>query len=188
MTLSGSLLLRIAVLVLVVVFFQIGVVSEVPVFGVAVDLSPLLVAFVGLLCGSTIGATTGFAVGLLVDLTLAQTLGLTSLVFTLVGYWSGRLRELRDPQAALTPLLLGAAGTAAALVGYSLMEFMLGVDAPVSLELLRQIVFGILLNTIVALPMWIFVRRCLIGSLPHDPRRRRRRAYTTGGLSPLSRP
>jgi rod shape-determining protein MreD len=188
MTLSGSLLLRIAVLVLVVVFFQIGVVSEVPVFGVAVDLSPLLVAFVGLLCGSTIGATTGFAVGLLVDLTLAQTLGLTSLVFTLVGYWSGRLRELRDPQAALTPLLLGAAGTAAALVGYSLMEFMLGVDAPVSLELLRQIVLGVLVNTIVALPMWILVRRSLIGSLPPDPRRRRRRAYTTGGLSPLSRP
>jgi rod shape-determining protein MreD len=188
MTLSGSLLLRIAVLVLVVVFFQIGVVSEVPVFGVAVDLSPLMVAFVGLLCGSTIGATTGFAVGLLVDLTLAQTLGLTSLVFTLVGYWSGRLRELRDPQAALTPLLLGAAGTAAALVGYSLMEFMLGVDAPVSLELLRQIVLGVLVNTIVALPMWILVRRSLIGSLPPDPRRRRRRAYTTGGLSPLSRP
>jgi rod shape-determining protein MreD len=187
MTLSGALLTRIAVLVVVVVFFQIGVVSEVPVFGVAIDLSPLVVAFVGLLCGSTIGAATGFAVGLLVDLALVQTLGLTSLVFTLVGYWCGRLRELRDPQAAVTPLLVGAGATAAALVGYSLMEFMLGVDAPVSLELLRQIVLGVLVNTIVAVPMWILVRRCLIGSLPHDPRRRRRRAYTTGGLSPLSK-
>ena len=59
---SSSLVTRIAVLVVVVVFFQIGVVSEVPVFGVAIDLSPLLVAFVGLLCGSTIGAVTGFAV------------------------------------------------------------------------------------------------------------------------------
>jgi rod shape-determining protein MreD len=146
-----------------------------------------MVAFVGLLCGSTIGAATGFAVGLLVDLALVQTLGLTSLVFTLVGYWCGRLRELRDPQAAVTPLLVGAGATAAALVGYSLMEFMLGVDAPVSLELLRQIVLGVLVNTIVAVPMWILVRRCLIGSLPHDPRRRRRRAYTTGGLSPLSK-
>jgi rod shape-determining protein MreD len=187
MTLSGSLLTRIAVLVVVVVFFQIGVVSEVPVFGVAVDLSPLMVAFVGLLCGSTIGAATGFAVGLLVDLALVQTLGLTSLIFTLVGYWCGRLRELRDPQAALTPLLVGGLATAAALVGYSLMEFMLGVDAPVSLELLRQIVLGIVVNTIVAVPMWILVRRSLIGSLPPDPRRRRRRAYTTGGLSPLSK-
>ncbi|HEY2535617.1 MAG TPA: hypothetical protein VGI24_01375 [Solirubrobacteraceae bacterium] len=184
---SGGLIARIAALSLVVVLFQAGVVSEVSVFGVTVDLSPLLVAFIGLLCGSTVGAAAGFAVVLLVDLALIQTLGLTSLVFTIVGYWCGRLRELRDPQAALTPLLVGAAATAGSLVAYSLMEFMLGVDAPVSLELLRQIVLGVLVNTIVALPVWVLVRRCLIGGLPDDPRRRRRRAYTTGGLSPLSR-
>jgi len=171
----------------VVVFFQIGVVSEVPVFGVSVDLSPLLVAFVGLLCGSTLGAVSGFAVGLLVDLALVQTLGVTSLIFTVIGYWSGRLRELRDPQAALTPLLVGAAAAAASMIGYSLMEFLLGVDAPVSFELLRQIVLGVVVDTIVALPMWAIVRRSLEGGLPDDPRRRRRRAYTTGGLSPLSR-
>lgn len=187
MTLSGSLLARIAVLVVVVVFVQIGVISEVPVFGVVVDLSPLVVAFVGLLCGSTLGAATGFALGLLVDLALVQTLGVTSLIFTLIGYWSGRLREMRDPQATLTPLLVGAAASALATVGYSLMEFLLGVDAPVSLELLRQIALGVVVNTIVALPIWAFVRRSLEPSLPDDPRRRRRRAYTTGGLSPLSR-
>ncbi len=187
MTLSGSLLTRIAVLVVLVVFFQIGVVSEVPVFSVVVDLSPLVVAFIGLLCGSTLGAVTGFAVGLLVDLALVQTLGITSLTFTLIGYWCGRLRELRDPQATLTPLLVGAVASAAATVGYSLMEFLLGVDAPVSLELLRQIVLGVVVNTIVALPVWAIVRRSLEPGLPDDPRRRRRRAYTTGGLSPLSR-
>lgn len=185
---SGALLLRVSVLAVVVVFFQIGVVSEVPVFGVNADLTPLLVAFIGLLCGSMLGAVGGFAVGLLVDLALLQTLGLTSLVFTMIGYWSGRLRELRDPQAALAPLLVGAVASAVALVGYSLMEFLLGVDAPVSFELLRQIVLGILVNSIVALPMWAIVRRVLEGALPEDPRRRRtRRAYTTGGLSPLSK-
>jgi rod shape-determining protein MreD len=183
-----ALLARVAVLSVVIVFFQIGVVSEVPVFGVNADLSPLLVAFVGLLCGSTLGAATGFAVGLLVDLTLLQTLGLTSFVFTLIGYWCGRLRELRDPQAALTPLLVGGGASALSLIGYSLMEFLLGVDAPVSLELVRQIVLGIVVNTIVALPVWAIVRRALESALPEDPRRRRRRrAYTTGGLSPLSR-
>jgi rod shape-determining protein MreD len=171
------------------VFVQIGVISEVPVFGVVVDLSPLVVAFVGLLCGSTLGAATGFALGLLVDLALVQTLGVTSLIFTLIGYWSGRLREMRDPQATLTPLLVGAAASALATVGYSLMEFLLGVDAPVSLELLRQIALGVVVNTIVALPMWALTRRVLEGALPEDPRRRRRRrSYTTGGLSPLTKP
>ena len=185
---SAGLIARVALLSVAVVFFQIGVVSEVPVFGVNADLTPLLVAFVGLLCGSLLGSVTGFAVGLLVDLALLQTLGLSSLVFTLIGYWAGRLRELRDPQAALTPLLVGAAAAATSLVGYSLMEFLLGVDAPVSLDLLRQIVLGTLVDTIVALPMWALVRRVLESALPEDPRRRRRRrAYTTGGLSPLSK-
>jgi rod shape-determining protein MreD len=184
---SSAPLTRIAALAIVVVFFQIGVVSEVPVFGVSADLSPLLVAFVGLLCGSTVGAATGFGVGLLVDLALVQTLGVTSLTLTLVGYWAGRLREVRDPQAALTPLLVGTAAAAGAMIFYSIVQFLLGVDAPVSLELLRQIVLGVVVDAIVALPMWALVRRSLIGGLPDDPRRRRRRAYTTGGLSPLSR-
>jgi rod shape-determining protein MreD len=185
---SPALLARVAALSVVIVFVQIGVLSEVPVFGVNADLTPLLVVFVGLLGGSMLGAAAGFAVGLLVDLALLQTLGLTSLVFTVIGYWAGRLRELRDPQAALTPLLVGAAGSAAALVGYSLVEFLLGVDAPVSFELLRQIVLGTLVNSIVALPMFSVVRRALSSALPEDPRRRRRRrAYTTGGLSPLTK-
>ena len=186
---TASLPLRLAGLALLMAFVQVGVVSEVPIFGVNADVSPLLVAFVGLLCGSTIGAAYGFAIGLLIDLLLLQTLGLSSLIFTLIGYWSGRLRELRDPQAALTPLLLGAGAAAASLIGYSLMEFMLGVDAPVSFELLRQIVLGVLVDAVLALPLWAFVRVCLESALPEDPRRRRRRrrAYTTGGLSPLSR-
>jgi rod shape-determining protein MreD len=185
--LPGSLVWRVAVLSVVVVFVQISVVSEVPVFGVSIDLSPLLVAFTGLLCGSMLGAVAGFCVGLLIDLALMQMLGVTSLTFTIIGYWAGRLRELRDPQAALTPLFVGAVAATAAMVGYSVIEFLLGVDAPVSLELLREIVVGVLVDTVVALPMWALVRRCLIGGLPDDPRRRRRRAYATGGLSPLSR-
>lgn len=184
---SNSLYARIAVLSVAVVFIQTGVVSEIPVFGVRVDLSPLVVAFVGYLSGSTVGALVGFSVGLLVDLTLVQTLGVSSLIFTIIGYWAGRLRELRDPQGVLVPLLVGAAGAMVSMVGYSLIEFLLGVDAPVSWDLLRQIVLGVLVDTLVALPFWAVVRRILEPSLPDDPRRRRRRAYTTGGLSPLSR-
>ena len=52
---SVSLLGRIAALAVVVVFLQIGVVSEVPVFGVNADFSPLVVAFVGLLLALHLG-------------------------------------------------------------------------------------------------------------------------------------
>ncbi len=180
--------LRLAALGFLTVVVQIAAVSQITVFGVSADLSPLVVASVGLLAGSLPGAVFGFAVGLLVDLALVQTLGVTSLLFIVIGYGAGRLRELRDPAHGLVPLIVGAAATAVATIGFSLMQFMLGIRAPVSWLLLRQVVVTILLGTLLALPIYALVKRIVQGSLPDDPRRRRRRAYTTGGLSPLQRP
>jgi rod shape-determining protein MreD len=178
---------RLLALGLLVVLIQVSAVSQITVMGVNADLTPLAVMAVGLLCGSVLGATFGFAAGLFVDMALWQTLGLSSLVFIVCGYGAGRIRELRDPQAGATPLAVGALATAVATIGFSLMNFLLGIDAPVSFLLLRQIVITILLNTLIAMPLYALVRRWLLPALPDDPRRRRRRAYTTGGLSPLSR-
>src|SRR4029079_6379931 len=137
--------------------------------------------------GSLVGATFGFVAGLFVDMALLQTLGLSSLVYIACGYGAGRLRELRDPQAGATPLIVGALATAIATIGFSLMNFLLGIDAPVSFLLLRQIITTIVVNSLSSMPLFPLVRRWLLPALPDDPRRRRRRAYTTGGLSPLSR-
>ncbi len=68
-----------------------------------------------------------------------------------------------------------------------MLQFLLGVQSPVSLLLLREILMTIVLNTLLALPVYALMRRVLLPFLPEDPRRRRRRAYTTGGLSPISR-
>ncbi|HMJ32497.1 MAG TPA: rod shape-determining protein MreD [Baekduia sp.] len=184
---SPQLVLRAALLGVAVVIVQVAAVSQIVLFGTSADLTPLVVAAVGLLCGSVAGATFGFAVGLFVDAALVQTMGLTSLVFIAAGYGAGRLRELRDPQAVVIPMIVGGLATAITTFGYGLMNFMLGIDAPVSFLLLRQILATIVLNALIALPVFALVRRWLSPVLPDDPRRRRRRAYTTGGLSPLSR-
>ena len=179
--------LRVALLGLVAVVVQLGAVSQVPILGVRADLTPLVVMSVGLLTGSIPGAVMGFSVGLLVDMALVQTLGVSSLLLIAVGYGAGRLRELRDPDHALIPVAGGAVATAIATAGFSLVQYLLGVDSPVSWTLGRDIALTILINTLLALPVYNLVRRVLTPLLPDDPRRRRRRAYTTGGLSPISR-
>jgi rod shape-determining protein MreD len=184
---SAALVVRVAALALAATLLEIVAVSQISVFGVSADLTPLMVMSIGLLIGSVGGAVTGFSVGLFLDLALVQTLGVNSLIFTLVGYGAGRLRELRDPQGAIVPVAAGAAATAIATIGYSLVQFLLGVDAPVSLLLFREIVTTVVINTVIALPVFAVARRWLQPVMPDDPRRRRRRAYTTGGLSPLSR-
>lgn len=182
------LVLRVAVLALLTVVIQETAVSQVSIFGISADLTPLVVMSVGLLTGSLPGAVMGFATGLLVDTVLVQTLGVTSLLYIAIGYWAGRLRELRDPAHGLVPLAAGAIATAIAGLGMTVIQFLLGVDAPVSWLLLQQIFITVLVNTLLALPVYALVRRVITPALPDDPRRRRRRAYTTGGLSPLQSP
>ena len=140
---------------------------------------------VGLLCGSVAGAAVGFGVGLFLDLALVQTLGLSSLVLLTVGYWSGRLREVRDPHGPLAPLAIGALATLGAELGYAIVQFLLGVDAPVSWLLLREIVTTVLVNALIAAPVYGISRRWLDPSLPDSMRRHRRRPARPG-LSPLS--
>jgi cell shape-determining protein MreD len=185
---SVGLWLRLIALAFLAVVIQDAAVSQISIFGVSADIDPLVVMSVGLLCGSLPGAIFGFAAGLFVDTVFVQTLGVTSLLYIMIGYWSGRLLELRDPAHGMVPLALGAAATAVAGVGMTVIQFLLGVDAPVSLLLVQQIFLTVLVNTLIALPVYALVRRIIRPAMPDDPRRRRRRAYTTGGLSPLQRP
>jgi rod shape-determining protein MreD len=184
---SLRLPLRLIVLGFLTVMVQEAAVSQISIFGTSADLTPLVVMSVGLLAGSIPGAIMGFGIGLLVDLLLFQTLGVTSLLYIVIGYWSGRLRELRDPSHGLVPMGIAAAATAFAGFGMTLIQFLLGVNSPVSLLLLQQIFITVLVNTLLALPVYALVKRVVEPALPQDPRRRRRRAYTTGGLSPLER-
>jgi rod shape-determining protein MreD len=184
---SVHLPLRIALLAFLAVVIQETTVSQISIFGVTADITPIVVMSIGLLCGSLPGAIAGFAIGLFVDLALFQTLGVTSLLFIAVGYWSGRLRELRDPSHGLIPMLLAAIATAFTGVGMAVIQFMLGVTAPVSFLLIDQIILQMLVNTLIALPVYEIVRRWLYPALPGDPRRRRR-TYTSGAMSPLQRP
>ena len=51
-----------------------------------------------------------------------------------------------------------------------------------------EVIVSIAINALVAIPAFAVVRRVLAPILPDNPRgRRRRRAYTTGGLSPIGR-
>lgn len=182
-----QLVLRIAIAGFFAVVIQDAVISQLSIFGATADVTTLVVMSVGLLAGSMPGAIAGFGIGLLVDIVMFQTVGITSLLFITIGYWSGRFRELRDPSHGLIPLALGAVVTGFAGIGMAVIQFLLGVDAPVSWLLIQQIILQVLVNCLLALPVYEVVRRFLYRALPRDPRARRRRAYTTS-LSPLQRP
>lgn len=182
-----SLAWRLVLIGALAVIIQMAAISQLTIFGARADLTPLVVSAVALLCGSLAAAGFGFGVGLFSNLALVQTVGLSSLLLLGIGYAIGRFRELRDPQGALVPVIAGVAATAADRIGFSLMEFLLGRPVPLGWSLVLEVLGTVAINALLALPVYALIRALLLPVLPEDPRRRRRRAYTTGGLSPLSR-
>jgi len=180
-----GLVARIVVFGIVIGIVQVTFVSQFPVAGGTADLAPLAVMSIGLLCGGLVGASFGFGLGLFLDVSLLQTLGVTSLILVGIGYFAGRLRDgIADTESSLVPLLAGAAATVTMSVSYSIIQFLLDVSAPVSGVLLRQLLATLILNTLLALPVYAIARRWLSRSLPQQPRGRRRQP-SSAALSPL---
>lgn len=176
---------RLVAVGLIAVLLQNGFFSELRLVGGQVDILPLVALASGFLAGPTGGALTGFGMGLLSDLLLGMPLGLTSLLLLVIGEIGGRVGSARDPEGFFVPMLTGAVVTFGALVAAGILQVLLGAPSAASLDLVRGIVTTSLLNGLIAPFIYRGTRRGLVGALPRDPRRRRRRATTTR-LSPLS--
>jgi rod shape-determining protein MreD len=181
---SGGAVARVAALVLVGCILQISWLAAVRIFGATPDLIPLLVGAVALYAGAVSAATTGFFCGLLIDLVLATTPGASSLVLTLVGYGLGRYRDLRDPGHGLVPIPIAAVATAAYGIGLALVSFLLDRTSISGLAF-QEVLLTVVLNAVVALPVFALVRRVLGPVLtvdPSEPRRRRRTVREKGPI------
>lgn len=175
MTSAPAAAARLAPLVFAAVVLQVSTVAQIRLLGGGVDLAPLLVGAVALYAGSVSGAVTGFSAGLLLDLALGRELGLSSLVLTAVGYAVGRYRDLHDPGHALIPVPVGAAATAGYAAGLALVNFLLEIEASVSVLVVRELFVTVLLNGLLALGVFPLVRRVLRPVLVTDPSYRRPR-------------
>jgi rod shape-determining protein MreD len=174
---------RLVLIVIFTVVIQVSGVQSISLLGGTIDLTPLVVGAIALYGGAVAGAAVGFSCGLLLDLLVGQDVGATSLVLTGVGYFVGRYGEVNEPANALLPIPIGAATTAAYLIGTMIVSLMLGFDASLSLLAFRAMFLTVLLNTIVALPVFALVRRIIRPILKRDPldRRRKRAAPIESG-------
>ena len=185
MILSPGAFIRVGGLLLVAVILQVSTLNQLPIFDGYADVVVLVVAAVAYYGGSVAGSATGFSAGLLLDLLTGTTMGASSLVLTAVGYGVGRFREVRDPSHGLLPLVVGTLATAAWVVAFAAVALMLDIGARVSPLVLRDMVMTILLNAVLALPVFSGCRKVLRPALAVDPlelRRRRRPPREAGPI------
>jgi rod shape-determining protein MreD len=169
MTAAASL--RATAVVFVAALLQVVIVSSFVIAGGAPDLLLVVVVVLGLLRGSIPGAVLGFVGGLIVDLVTLGTLGVSSLVLTLAGFWAGRYGETTGRGRRYAPPVAAFAISIAAGLGGVAIHFLLG--QPVSArEALVTLFPSALLAALLVLPI---VRLCRVVIAPpqqYEPARR----------------
>ena len=181
MIVTPKIFARLAVIVIVGVLLQLSFFSRVTLFHISPDVLPALVVSLGLLGGSMTGAVTGFSIGLLVDCLLVEALGATSLVLLSTGYLAGLFRERFEIHSALVPPLLCMGLTLFAEIGYAAVQLMLGIDSPVSILIVRDMVLKSVYAFFLGWPIYLLMRRVLRPALVEEPKVRRHRQPTVLG-------
>jgi rod shape-determining protein MreD len=181
MIVTGWILVRIVLIALLGVLLQLSFFSRVELFDTSPDVLPALVVALGLLGGSMTGAVAGFSIGLLVDCLLVEALGASSLVLLGTGYLAGLFRERFEIHSSLVPALLCMGLTLFAELGYAALQLLLGVDSPVSLLIVRDMLLKSVYAFFLGWAIYIGVRRALRPALVEEPRVRRRRQPTVLG-------
>jgi rod shape-determining protein MreD len=155
-----------AVLLFFAVIVQVTIVGTVQIFGGAPDLVLVLLVAVALMNGATFGAVAGFWAGFLLDVALLETLGVTSLLLTLLGFWIGRYGETTGRGRAHAPLLSVGVATVLFALGGLILHFMLGDPASARVTLVDALPPEVALNLLLAFPVFALCRRVFVPSKP----------------------
>lgn len=181
MILTGKIVARIVAICMLGVLLQLSFFSRVELFHVSPDVLPALVVCLGLLGGSLTGAVSGFAIGFFLDCLLVEALGISSLVLLGTGYLAGLFRERFEIHSSLVPALLCMGLTLLAELGYGLVQLLLGLDAPLSTLIVRDLLLKSVYAFFLGWPIYLGVRRVLRPALVEEPRLQRRRNPTVLG-------
>ena len=181
MIMTPKIVARIAAIGFLGVLLQLSFFSQVELFHTSPDVLPALVVCLALLGGSLTGAVAGFSIGLFVDCLLVEALGITSLVLLGVGYLAGLYRERFDVHSSLVPALLCMGLTLVAELGFAAIQLLLGVDAPVSVLIVRDMLLKSVYAFFLGWPIYLLVRRTLRPALVEEPKAQRRRQPTVLG-------
>ena len=140
------------------VVVQVTIVSSVAPGGGTADLVLVTLAAVALFRGAAFGAIAGFYAGFLLDTANLGTLGVSSLLLTLAGYWIGRYGETTGRDRAHAPLVSIAVVSVLYAFGAVALHAMLGESVSVQAGL-RALPAQILLNLALTVPVYALVRR-----------------------------
>jgi rod shape-determining protein MreD len=143
---------RVPLLLISLLAVHLTLFSVVRVAGAAPDVMLLLAVAAGLVGGPVRGAVLGFGAGIAVDVFLRTPMGLSALVFTLVGYGVGLVSTGVLTPSWYLPVVAASIASAAGIVLYAFVGAMLG-EPMVSRRLVAIVGVVAVGNAVLAMPV-----------------------------------
>lgn len=156
--------------VFVVTVLQVTVFSSVEILGGTPDVVLVVLVCVALLRGPLVGAVCGFAAGIVGDVATLQTLGASSLLLVLLGYWVGRYGETAARDRPPRPYLAAVAATVIFAIGALALRAILGESPSPRVVLVDSLFPSIAINIVIAWPAWWLLRRTVRALPPRQER------------------
>jgi rod shape-determining protein MreD len=127
---------KVPLLLLLFLVLHLTVLDHLRVFGAGPDAMLLLAVTAGIVGGPKLGALLGFAAGITLDLFLETPMGLSALVFCLVGYAVGNIQGGVLRASWWIPVLTTLVASIAGELVYALVATVVGQPHLVTLHLL----------------------------------------------------
>jgi rod shape-determining protein MreD len=152
---------KLALLVFLAAVLQVTTFNSVELLGGTFDVLLVTLVVIALARGAVAGAALGFFGGLVVDTATLGTLGVSSLLLTLVGYWIGRYGETTGRGRAQALFASVAAATIAYGAAGLGLHAVLGEEVSVRRVLLEWLPPTVVLSLVIAAPLRALVNRVL---------------------------
>lgn len=154
-------MINIEIIVIAIIFYalQLNFFNWFTIAGVMPNILIILVLFIGLFTNKNLGAIYGMSIGIIVDLLTSRTVGITAVVYGIVGWVAGVFDKNFSKDNRITIMFIVAATTAIAetaifILGYLFVNQNINIWAYIKVLLIE-----VLYNIILSIILYPFIQR-----------------------------
>lgn len=146
------------VVFILIYFLQVGFFSNLPIAGVVPNLFIILILYIGLFANSINAIVFGVIIGLFLDLLYGNTVGISAVMFCVVGYLGSYFDKNFSKENKATILLMAIGATFVYEFGfYSLNGLVLGYSFE-WLKFMKIIIFEIIYNSLITILLYPIIQ------------------------------
>lgn len=146
------------VLFIFIYFLQVGIFSHLPIAGIVPNLFIILILYISLFANSINAISFGIIIGLFLDLLYGNTIGISAVMFCIIGYLGAYFDKNFSKENKVTILLMSIGATIIYEFGfYSLNGLILGYKFE-WLKFIRIIVFEVVYNSLITILLYPLIQ------------------------------